>query len=124
MLQTVHNGVRAPADTIHTQFLEKYMADAIDTQAYAEQADLDTDWKAGQLEMALSAQSHWVAVIEKGADLVMIGPRLSGGCLVKASAPSFVRMTKTSPQCSATRSTAEGKLKELVQVWFGYDASC
>jgi octopine/nopaline transport system substrate-binding protein len=119
--------VGAPAKTIHTQFLEKYMADQIEIRPYEEQADLDGDLAAGRLDAALSAMSHWITAIEEGADLVLVGPRLSGGVFGQGVGV-VVRKDNgdLADMFSQAISTAskDGKLDELVQRWFGYDASC
>lgn len=119
--------VGAPADSIHTAFLAEYMPGAVDARPYEVAADINDELEAGRLDAALSALSQWAPAIDEGADLVTIGPRMSGGLLGQGVG---VMIRKEDEDLAAMFSdaidavAADGTLQELIDKWFGYDVSC
>jgi octopine/nopaline transport system substrate-binding protein len=119
--------VGAPAKSIHTRFLDEYMAGAVEVRPYEIADEVVTDLAAGQVDAALSALSIWIPAIAEGVDLAVIGPRLGGGLLGRGVG---VVVRKNEAELAAMFSkaigaaSADGTLNELIDHWFGYDASC
>jgi octopine/nopaline transport system substrate-binding protein len=115
--------------TIHQNFLEQYMADAIEIRKYDTQENLDLDLEAGRLDAALASMSYWAPLMasDKGANLLVIGPSMNGGPFGRGvgigirQADSDLR-DKFSEAIEAAR--ADGTLDRLTTQWFGFKMPC
>lgn len=67
--------------TTHQNFIDQYMAGAVDLRRYDTQENLDLDLDAGRIDAALADLSYWQPLLESehGRNLVLIGPSMVGG---------------------------------------------
>ena len=112
--------------TIHANFLDEYMSDAVEVRSYDTQENLDLDLQAGRVDAALASASYWYPLMqtEKGADFVMIGPGLNGGPFGKGVGVG-IRQEDTDLVAMFNKAIAEAKadgtINRLAQEWFGFD---
>jgi octopine/nopaline transport system substrate-binding protein len=109
-------------------FLKGFMAGTVEIRRYASLDALDSDLKAGRVDLALASMSHWQPLLasEKGKSLALIGPRLTGGPfgpgvgvgVRKADADLAALFTS-----AIDAAKADGTIARLAEQWFGYDAS-
>jgi ABC-type amino acid transport substrate-binding protein len=127
-LQAGKHGVGVQVATTHANFLEAYMADAIEIRKYDTQEDLDLDLQAGRVDLALAAMSYWQPLLEteKGKDFTVIGPGMSGGPF-GAGAGVGIRQEDDDLVAMFNKAIAEaqadGTIAKLSEQWFGFDAS-
>jgi octopine/nopaline transport system substrate-binding protein len=112
--------------TIHADFLEKYMSDAVEIRSYDTQENLDLDLQAGRVDAALASASYWYPLMqtEKGADFALIGPGLDGGPFgegvgvgIRQEDTDLVEMFNK----AIAEAKADGTINRLAQEWFGFD---
>jgi octopine/nopaline transport system substrate-binding protein len=112
--------------TTHANFLDQYMADAVDIRAYDTQENLDLDLEAGRVDAALASASYWYPLMqtEKGADFTLIGPGLDGGPFGKGVGVG-IRQEDTDLlemfNKAIGEAQADGTINRLAQEWFGFD---
>lgn len=114
--------------TPHADFLEKYLGDVVEIQKYDTQENLNLDLRAGRVDLALASISYWQPLLEseKGADLTLIGPGMTGGPFgegvgvgLRQEDTELIAMFNEA--IAAAR--ADGTIARLAQEWFGFDAS-
>jgi octopine/nopaline transport system substrate-binding protein len=112
--------------TIHANFLEQYLGDAIEIRTYDTQENLDLDLQSGRVDAALASASYWhpLMATEKGADFALIGPGLDGGVFgkgvgagVRQEDTDLVEMLNK----AIAGAKADGTINRLAQKWFGFD---
>jgi octopine/nopaline transport system substrate-binding protein len=114
--------------TIHANFLEQYLGDAVEVRKYDTQENLDLDLEAGRVDAALASLSYWAPLLEteKGADFTLIGPGLTGGVFgegvglgIRQDDDDLVAMFNK----AIAEAKADGTISRLSEQWFGFDAS-
>jgi len=114
--------------TTHANFLEKYMADAVEIRKYDTQENLDLDLQAGRVDLALASMSYWQPLMEteKGKDFKVIGPGMTGGPFgagvgvgIRQEDDDLVAMFNK----AIAEAQADGTIARLSEQWFGFDAS-
>jgi len=114
--------------TTHANFLEKYMADAVEIRKYDTQENLDLDLQAGRVDAALASGTYWFPLMEteKGADFALIGPGLNGGPF-GAGVGAGIRQEDTDLvemfNKAIAEAKADGTINRLAQQWFGFDVT-
>jgi octopine/nopaline transport system substrate-binding protein len=112
--------------TIHANFLDEYMSDAVEVRSYDTQENLDLDLEAGRVDAALASASYWYPLMqtEKGADFTLIGPGLDGGPFgkgvgvgIRQEDTDLVEMFNK----AIAEAKADGTINRLAQEWFGFD---
>jgi octopine/nopaline transport system substrate-binding protein len=112
--------------TIHANFLEEYLGDAIEIRTYDTQENLDLDLQAGRVDAALASASYWYPLLEteKGADFALIGPGLDGGPFgwgvgagIRKEDTDLVEMFNK----AIAEAKEDGTINRLAQQWFGFD---
>ena len=114
--------------TPHADFLEKDLGDMVEIQKYDTQENLNLDLRAGRVDLALASISYWQPLLEseKGADLTLIGPGMTGGPFGEGVGVGLRRedtelIAMFNEAIAAAR--ADGTIARLAQEWFGFDAS-
>jgi octopine/nopaline transport system substrate-binding protein len=114
--------------TTHANFVEAYMADAVDIRKYDTQENLDLDLQAGRVDLALASLSYWQPLLgtDKGADFALIGPGLTGGPFgagvgvgIRQEDSDLVELFNQ----AIAAAKADGTIARLSEQWFGFDAS-
>jgi octopine/nopaline transport system substrate-binding protein len=114
--------------TTHANFLEAYMADAVEIRKYDTQENLDLDLQAGRVDLALASMSYWQPLMEteKGKDFAVIGPGMTGGPFgagvgvgIRQEDDDLVAMFNK----AIAGAQADGTIAKLSEQWFGFDAS-
>jgi octopine/nopaline transport system substrate-binding protein len=129
-LKTTFDGltVGVQVATIHANFLEQYLGDAIEVRKYDTQENLDLDLQAGRVDLALASLSYWAPLLEteKGAEFALIGPGLTGGPFgegvgvgIRQDDDDLVAMINK----AIAEAKADGTIARLSEQWFGFDAS-
>jgi octopine/nopaline transport system substrate-binding protein len=112
--------------TIHANFLEEYLGDAVDIRTYDTQENLDLDLQAGRVDAALASASYWYPLLEteKGKDFTLIGPGLNGGPFgagvgagIRKDDTDLVEMFNK----AIADAKADGTITRLAEQWFGFD---
>jgi octopine/nopaline transport system substrate-binding protein len=112
--------------TIHANFLEEYLGDAVDIRTYDTQENLDLDLQAGRVDAALASASYWYPLMEteKGKDFTLIGPGLNGGPFgagvgagIRKDDTDLVEMFNK----AIAEAKADGTITRLAEQWFGFD---
>ncbi|HEX5078034.1 MAG TPA: lysine/arginine/ornithine ABC transporter substrate-binding protein [Geminicoccaceae bacterium] len=114
--------------TIHANFLEQYMGDAIDIRSYDTQENLDLDLQAGRVDAALASASYWYPLMqtEKGADFTLIGPGFDGGPFGKGVGVGLRQEDTDLAELfnkAIAEAKADGTINRLAQQWFGFDVT-
>jgi octopine/nopaline transport system substrate-binding protein len=114
--------------TTHQNFIDQYMADAVDLRRYDTQDNLDLDLQSGRLDAALADLSYWRPVMdsERGDNLTLIGPAMVGGPYGEGIGVGIRQededlVTLFNQAIAAAK--ADGTIAKLSQQWFGFDAS-
>jgi octopine/nopaline transport system substrate-binding protein len=129
-LKTTFDGltVGVQVATIHANFLEQYLGDAVEVRKYDTQENLDLDLQAGRVDLALASLSYWAPLLEteKGAEFALIGPGLTGGPFgegvgigIRQDDDDLVAMINK----AIAEAKADGTIARLSEQWFGFDAS-
>jgi octopine/nopaline transport system substrate-binding protein len=114
--------------TIHANFLEQHLGEAVEVRKYDTQENLDLDLEAGRVDAALASLSYWAPLLEteKGADFALIGPGLTGGVFgegvglgIRQDDDDLVAMLNK----AIAEAKADGTISKLSEQWFGFDAS-
>ena len=114
--------------TPHPDFLEEYFSGAVEIQKYDTPKNLDLDLQAGRVDLALDSMSYWQPLLEteKGADVTLIGPGMTGGPFgeevgvgIRRENTELVGMFNP----AIVEAKADGTIARLAQQWFGFDAS-
>jgi octopine/nopaline transport system substrate-binding protein len=114
--------------TIHANFLEQHMGEAVDIRKYDTQENLDLDLQAGRLDAALAAMSYWQPLMdtEKGQDFTLIGPGMTGGPFgegvgigLRQGDDELVQMFND----AIAAAKEDGTIDKLAQEWFGFTSS-
>lgn len=114
--------------TTHQNFIDAYMADAVDMRRYDTQENLDLDLQAGRIDAALADLSYWKPLLEteKGEGIVLIGPAMLGGPYGEGIGVG-IRQEDDELRALFNEAIAaakeEGVITQLSQKWFGFDAS-
>jgi octopine/nopaline transport system substrate-binding protein len=112
--------------TVHANFLEQYLGDAVEIRSYDTQENLDLDLQSGRVDAALASVSYWYPLMktEKGADFALIGPGLDGGPFgegvgagIRREDTDLVEMFNK----AIDEAAADGTINRLAQEWFGYE---
>jgi octopine/nopaline transport system substrate-binding protein len=112
--------------TIHANFLEQYLSDAVDIRTYDTQENLDLDLQAGRVDAALASASYWYPLMqtEKGKDFALIGPGFDGGPFGEGVGAG-IRQEDTDLADMLNKAIAEAKadgtISRLAKQWFGFD---
>ncbi len=129
-LKTTFDGmaVGVQVATIHANFLEQHLGDAVEVRKYDTQENLDLDLEAGRVDAALASLSYWAPLLDtdKGADFTLIGPGLTGGVFgegvglgIRQDDDDLVAMLNK----AIAEAKADGTIAKLSEQWFGFDAS-
>lgn len=114
--------------TTHENFLREYLGKDVTIKTYDTQENLDLDLQAGRVDAALASASYWVPLLatDKGKDMVMVGPKLTGGPF-GAGVGAGIRQDDTALvemfSKAINAAIADGSLSKLAVQWFGFDAS-
>ncbi|MCG8694634.1 MAG: transporter substrate-binding domain-containing protein, partial [Minwuiales bacterium] len=115
--------------TTHLNFLNEYLAGEVEIRSYDTQENLDLDLDAGRVDAALAAMSYWKPLLDsdKGKDMVVVGPGLTGGPFGAGVGVGIRQddkdlVAKFDEAIAAAK--ADGTISKLAVQWFGFDASC
>jgi octopine/nopaline transport system substrate-binding protein len=116
------------ASTIHANFAEKYLGDAVDLRRYDTQENLALDLLTGRVEIGLADAVNWNIFLQRpdGKDFGYFGPALDGGLFGSGQG---LAVAKGRPELVAALNKAlaemkaDGTLKAISVQWFGFDAS-
>lgn len=114
--------------TIHANFLEQHLGEAVEIRKYDTQENLDLDLQAGRVDAALASMSYWAPLLEteKGAAFTVIGPGMSGGVFgagvglgIRQDDKELVDLFNQ----AIAAAKEDGTIARLSEQWFGFDAS-
>jgi octopine/nopaline transport system substrate-binding protein len=114
--------------TTHQNFIDEYLADAVEVRRYDTQENLDLDLEAGRIDAALADLSYWQPLLEteKGEHFDLIGPAMVGGPYgegigvgIRKDDQDLVEMFNQ----AIAAAKDDGTIRELSEKWFGFDAS-
>ncbi|MFM2044549.1 MAG: histidine-binding periplasmic protein [Pseudomonadota bacterium] len=114
--------------TIHANFLDTYLGDAISIRRYDTQENLALDLAAGRIDAGLADAVAWTAFLKSpsGQNASAFGPGLDGGVFGQGIGIA-VRKGETQMLEALNRAIAamkeDGTLRRLAEQWFGFDAS-
>ncbi|MFQ5971640.1 MAG: transporter substrate-binding domain-containing protein [Alphaproteobacteria bacterium] len=114
--------------TIHQNFVEKYLGDAVDLRTYQTQDELNLDLQVGRIDVALADNGAFADFMEKaeGENIVLTGPKMSGDVF---GAGVGVGIRKEDEDLLALfnkaieEATADGTVGRISKDWFGFDLS-
>lgn len=114
--------------TTHENFLREYLGKDATIKTYDTQENLDLDLQAGRVDAALASASYWVPLLasDKGKDMVMVGPGMTGGPFGNGVGAGIRKEDKALNDMfskAINASIADGTAKKLAVQWFGFDAS-
>jgi octopine/nopaline transport system substrate-binding protein len=114
--------------TTHENFLREYLGKDVTIKTYDTQENLDLDLQAGRVDAALASASYWVPLLasDKGKDMVMVGPGMTGGPFGNGVGAGIRKEDKALNDMftkAINASIADGTIKKLAVQWFGFDAS-
>lgn len=115
--------------TIHANFVDQYLGDAVDVRLYDTQENMELDLSSGRIDAALADFSAWEPFLESdaGADFATFGPRLTGEDypLFGEGVGVGLRQEDTELRERINAALAElkedGTMKALSEEHFGYD---
>jgi octopine/nopaline transport system substrate-binding protein len=114
--------------TIGLAFAEKYMKDMVEIKEYKTTDAHDMDLTSGRIDLTTASMAYLTKMVAKpeNAEMVIIGPRVTGGVLGKGVG---VGLRKTDPELKAMfdkaieAAKADGTIAKLSTKWFGYDVT-
>lgn len=117
--------------TIHQNFLDQEMGDAVSVQLYPTQEDLQLDMLSGRVDAGLADYSAWQAFFESedGADFTTTGPDLTGADYPVFGEGVGIGLRQDDTELLAQLNAAlcevkaDGTLEAMAQEWFGFNAS-
>ncbi len=114
--------------TTHENFLREYLGKDVTIKTYDTQENLDLDLQAGRVDAALASASYWVPLLgsDKGKDMVMVGPGMTGGPFGNGVGAGIRKDDKSLTMMfdkAINAAIADGTAKKLAVQWFGFDAS-
>lgn len=112
--------------TIHQNFLEEYMGDAIEVRLYDTQENLDLDLQAGRIDTALADMGYWIPLMEteKGADFTLVGPGFAKGIFGQGVGVGLRKEDEDLREMfnqAIAAAKEDGTIARLGQEWFGFD---
>jgi octopine/nopaline transport system substrate-binding protein len=113
--------------TIHQNFLEQYLGDAIEIRRYDTQENLDLDLEAGRIDAALADMGYWIPLMEteKGADFTLVGPGFSGGLFGEGVGVGLRKEDEDLREMfnqAIAAAKEDGTISRLGEQWFGFDS--
>ncbi len=113
------------ASTTHEDFMKKFMPD-IALKSYDTMDNMILDLRAGRIDAGYTAVTFLLPIIKKSNEVIMIGPKMTGGPLGRGVA---VGTRKQDAELRGKFSVAinsmikDKSLSKLAVKWFGFDAS-
>jgi octopine/nopaline transport system substrate-binding protein len=120
--------VGAQTATTHQNFLDQYMADAVEVRLYDTQENLDLDLQAGRIDAALADTGYWIPVMQtdKGADFALIGPGLAKGPFGEGVGVGLRKDDEDLKEMfdqAIAAAREDGTIDRLGEQWFGFAGS-
>jgi octopine/nopaline transport system substrate-binding protein len=111
--------------TIHQNFLEEYMGDAVEVRLYDTQENLDLDLQAGRIDTALADMGYWIPLMEtdKGADFTLVGPGFAKGIFGEGVGVGLRKEDEELREMfnqAIAAAKEDGTIDRLGQEWFGF----
>lgn len=116
--------IGAQTSTIQANFIEQYFKDVAEIRQYKTTEQHDLDLLAGRLDAVFASMSYLKGVTEENKEIVMAGPRFTGGIL---GAGVAVGLRKGDPElkekfdAAVAAAIADGTVSKLSTKWFGFD---
>lgn len=114
--------------TIHANFLETYLGDAVNIRRYETQENLALDLSTGRIDAALADAVAWGPFLDSpaGQNASYVGPGFDGGVFGQGIGIA-IRKGEARLLSALNGAIAEmkedGTLREMAERWFGFDAS-
>jgi octopine/nopaline transport system substrate-binding protein len=113
--------------TIHQNFLEQYLGDAVEIRRYDTQENLDLDLQAGRIDAALADMGYWIPLMEtdKGADFTLVGPGFSKGLFGEGVGVGLRKEDEDLREMfnqAIAAAKEDGTISRLGEQWFGFDS--
>ncbi len=116
--------IGAQTSTIQANFIEQYFKDVAEIRQYKTTEQHDLDLLAGRLDAVFASMSYLKGVTEENKEIVMAGPRFTGGILGAGVAVGLRKgdtELKEKFDAAVAAAIADGTVSKLSTKWFGFD---
>jgi len=114
--------------TIHANFLDTYLGNAITIRRYDTQDNLALDLASGRIDAGLADGTAWEPFLDspQGQGLGFFGPSFDGGLFGRGQGVALRKgedRLREAIDGAITEMKQDGTLRELAMQWFGFDGS-